>query len=335
MSFKRALKRPLQVFASRFGRHARRAARPELLILMYHRILPPDDPRARLEQPGMVVHPGTFRMHLTVLKRYLPIVSLTDWLNDVDQGRAAPGRACAITFDDGWADTYQHAFPVLREAGVPATVFLVSDMIGTGRDFWPGRLARLLDRLGARPELARHEAFQWLADLGVDLSRRADRAGVDEAINRAKTLTEAKLEERVAAMEAALDMPAGDAPPLMNWDQARAMADSGLVEMGSHTRHHVRMTSAVDEAVMRDEVAGSREEIERRLDRPVTLFCYPNGDFTPAAKALVSRHYRAACSTASGWHTAGDDRYALHRIGVHQDIAHDPTSFLARISGWL
>ncbi len=63
--------------------------------------------------------------------------------------------------------------------------------------------------------------------------------------------------------------------------------------------------------------------------------CYPNGDTTPAVRALVAEHYLAACSTRPGWHRIRDDHHMIRRIALHQNISRDETSLLARLSGWI
>ncbi|MEX1034286.1 MAG: polysaccharide deacetylase family protein, partial [Cellvibrionaceae bacterium] len=141
---KLTLQASLDYAAYLFGTHKRTPKQPALWILMYHRILPKTDPRYAAEEPGMVVEPHTFEMHLEVLQRHFTLIPLGEWLSRRRNGQSLPPKSCALTFDDGWTDNYEYAFPILKRYKAPATLFAVSHMIGTNEMFWPNRLALLL-----------------------------------------------------------------------------------------------------------------------------------------------------------------------------------------------
>jgi peptidoglycan/xylan/chitin deacetylase (PgdA/CDA1 family) len=335
------LKRQAQTLAAGIAPMLWQFRREQLPILMYHRILPADDVRAASEQPGMIVHPETLRLQLRTLKRHFEIVSLEDWVERATTGRTLPDRACAITFDDGWRDNYEHAYPALVDEQVPATIFIVSGMVGTDQSFWPERLADLLRHGISRYGKALFElpAFNWLYALEVPLPSTTDdlsRERLDAFIVQAKRFPDTDIHERLAHMADILTLNEYQHDlALADWDQLAEMVEGGFVNIGSHTRRHVRLTSEVHTDTLENEIVGSKTEIEKRLGRSVRLFCYPNGDYSPEARALVARHYLGACSTIHGWHRRTADLHTMHRIGVHQDISYDETSFLARLSGWL
>ena len=94
---KRIIKRSMQQVAARMGPHTHSHKSPRLLVLMYHRILPADDPRSRLEEPGMVVTPASFRQHLETVKQYFETVKLSDWLAHKSGGQPLPAMACTAS----------------------------------------------------------------------------------------------------------------------------------------------------------------------------------------------------------------------------------------------
>lgn len=110
------------------------------VVLMYHRVLP--DARPDVD-PGMYVTSRAFERHLRLLKsRYelVTIDALGDWMDGRRQFARPP---CAITFDDGWRDNYEVAFPLLLRYETPATVFLVTSWIGREDMLDADRIARM------------------------------------------------------------------------------------------------------------------------------------------------------------------------------------------------
>jgi peptidoglycan/xylan/chitin deacetylase (PgdA/CDA1 family) len=126
---------------------------------------------------------------------------------------------------------------------------------------------------------------------------------------------------------------AGAGRDLLGSEEILAMQSTGLVRFGSHSRRHTRLLDGLSPAQLDDELRGSRTSLESILGQPVPTFCYPNGDYSPAALALVRRTYTAAVTTRPGWNAPGSDLHQLRRMAVHEDIAADELSFLARISG--
>lgn len=334
MAVKRLLKHVIESARAPFAPLAWRSRpAPRLVVLMYHRVLPPEHPDRVIEQPGMYVSPATFDLHLSLLRRYFSLVQLDDWVRQATAGEALPEQACAITFDDGWRDNFEHALPALRRHNAPATIFLVSGMTGTYQDFWPNRLARALVRLPPGGELS--------GMLGEMLRPAMDRvrargswslAELDAAILVAKQIDEARIVESLREVEGRCG-GAGDLRAVLDASEIRAMADSGLVRFGSHTRTHFRFRGAVPAEVLDSEIAGSRADIAATVGKAFApVFCYPNGDITPEAVAAVRAHYTAAVTTQTGWHARTDDPFLIRRVGMHEDVSARSSGFLARLA---
>jgi len=329
---KKLIKGSLQLVASQFGPH-RYSGKSQLWALMYHRILPTSDPRFALEEPGMVVTPETFRQQLQWLKQLFTILPLSEWIARRDSGQPLPKRACAITFDDGWLDNYEFALPILQQEHVPATLFAVSHMVGTKLEFWPNRVAKLIN---ATPNWQHAPELSWLSQYsGVSADAPVDRERLGRIIAQLKNLPDSELYQQLDLAELALNISPSAAPALANWDQLREMQNSGLVEIGSHTCHHYRLTDQLPADIMEREIVESRQRLEQQLDKSVSLFCYPNGDASPHAVRLVQQHYKGAVTTQRGINSASTPAQQLLRLGVHESISNTRVKFQGRLSGWI
>jgi len=187
-------------------------ARGRVMILMYHRVLPRGDVPSACVQPGMYVTQSTFERHLRFLRTYFETLSFPDLLRRWSAGDWSEStRYCLVTFDDGWLDTYRHAFPLLRAYRLPATVFLPTALVGSAEPLWTDRLADLLRRRGA----GRLE--DW-----------------DAQIECAKQLDDGQRAEMLDALAAEVGEIADGRRRYIDWAEAREMSACGIT-FGSHT----------------------------------------------------------------------------------------------------
>jgi len=341
MLFKQTVKRAAQHMCARIGPHNWSSRDPQLIVLMYHRILPKVDPRYFEEQPGMIVEPDTFQMHLKTAKRFFQPFKLADWIHRAAHHQSLPKKAFAVSFDDGWRDNYDYAYEQLKAEHVPATIFLVSDLVGTNHTFWPERLMKIIISANANlaPNIWQSGEFKWLIELEVSYSfdgSPPNRDELDEIVSKAKCFSDNELNSKLDAMASSSGLNIGlDKPDILDWEQINEMMSSGLVTFGSHTRQHVRMTENLDSDELEEQIIKSKQILESKTGANIDLFCYPNGDITQQADKLVRRHYKGACTTNTGWNKLNSDVFLIKRMGIHQDVAADETAFLARLSGWL
>ena len=339
---KRTVKSALRGVAATIGPHRWRRG-PCLLVLTYHRVLPGDHPARETEQPGMLVSPELLAMHFEVLKRHFRPVHLDEWLSASTIGKPPLGRSVAVTFDDGWRDNYDYAFPVLKAANMPATIFLVTDLVGSLDQFWPNRLARLLKAWTPKHHIRLDPNTQQRAaalDIPLDLpSAHATPDLIDTIISRCKVADDTAMHALLDRLEAAMLDEGKPRQPveereLLDWNEVRAMDESRLVRFGSHTRRHIRLRDDTPTGLLEDEICGSKRTLEETIGSAVELFCYPNGDLSQRAYRLVKRHYAGAVSTQSGWNRHGRDPWLIRRIGIHEDVSKTRVAFLGRLSAW-
>lgn len=325
-------KAPLTWAAAQFGSHKKASSEPHLWVLMYHRILPISDERYHAEEPGMIVEPETFSQQLQSLKQLMPIMPLQQWLDRFEQGLPLPPRACAITFDDGWADNFEYAYPIIEQQQVPATLFAVSDMIGTNRQFWPNRLNHLLVQASIKQLQSLSWLNQWLPD---DTGTPLDREQIAEVIRQVKHHPDDKISQWLSEAEQQLAISPPQAPALMSWAQLKTMAASDYFDIGSHTCNHYRLRSDLSPELTEHEIVASKQRLEDELQQPIKLFCYPNGDTSALAVELVKKHYQAAVTTQRGINKQSAlQAHQLLRIGLHQDISDSNTKLQAKLANW-
>lgn len=324
---KQLLKKPLILSASYFGQHRQKSKEAKLWILMYHRILPSNDTRFATEEPGMVITPETLDMHLQEVKKFFQPVHLSQWLQDKHEGKPLPNKACAITFDDGWLDNYEYAWPVLKKHNMPASIFIVADMIGTNRTFWPNMLATLLKDVETEQLKS---MLSWIPQSAEVLSKTSipyeEKLAV--LIHQAKQLNEKDIYPNIAK----LDFEFNHQAVLMNWQQIKELNQSPLIEFGSHTSNHLRLNNKLDIETTTSEIINSKKTIEKNLEHEIRLFCYPNGDHSNYAAELVKDTYLGAVTTAKGINKENQNPATLTRIAVHEDIASSKHSFGAKLS---
>ena len=294
-----------------------------LCVVNYHRILKAPDPMLASE-PDV----ATFRWQMHLLARCFNVLPLHAALAALDAG-SLPPRAIAITFDDGYRSVHDLALPVLKEFGLPATVFVTSGYIGE-RNMWNDRII---------------EAVQTLPDGQLDLSDVGLGAyslhGLEQRKATLGRLTEASKylppDTRVGLVER-LEHLVGDglAHGLMLTPEMVVSLDRNGIEIGAHTISHPILTS-LDEASARLEIAAGKEQLEAIIGKKVRLFAYPNGkvgkDFDARHVAMVrAAGFDAAFTTEVGAITRSQDRFQLPRSRPW-----DATPFLfgLRLLRWL
>jgi len=133
------------------------AVTSRLPILMYHRVAPTGSASTARYR----VTPEQFEEQLHYLRDegYYSI-NLEDWLFTMERKRPLPGKALVLTFDDGYLDFKTYAWPLLRQYGFLATVFVVTDNVG-GSNSWDSAYGEEVPLLG-------WEDIRNLQEEGVD-----------------------------------------------------------------------------------------------------------------------------------------------------------------------
>jgi len=310
-------------FNSPGGRRQRRDAR---LILMLHRVLADDRAAALPHRSELCIGQLAFAQLLAWLQQHFDCVPLEGLLDAPSDGRCR----VALTFDDGWRDNAEVAFPLLVRNRVPASIFLSTDYIGSSQGFWWENIGETL--WSRRGTTARSLLEEGLAACGAAPLP----AGFDALPERSRSNALALYLQSLKALPAATLQALADtclqgAPQAMDWRQVEELERSGWVRFGPHGARHGILTH-MDDTTLADDLKRSHDVLAAHCRVPLPIYCYPNGNHDSRVRqAVMQLGYRRALSTRPGPHRDGDEPLALARIGVSHWMARHPGLFAWRL----
>lgn len=278
----------------------------KLQILIYHRVMESRDPLQPTEPTA-----EEFESQMRLVAGQFNVLKLSDAREKLAAGTLPP-RALCVTFDDGYADNYLLALPILKSLGLPATIFVATGFLDGGIMF--------NDIVRVSIEQARASHLD-LADIGIDgllsLETPADRLrSFNKLLGLLKYLPqEERLEKSLAIAESTGARLPDDL--MMSSQQLLDTANQGL-EIGAHTVSHPILRNLSDQRA-RDEITRSRSELQARLNREVELFAYPNGkpgvDFTDRDVRLAGEAgFKGAVTTRAGFSAVSTNPFELRRF---------------------
>jgi peptidoglycan/xylan/chitin deacetylase (PgdA/CDA1 family) len=260
-------------------------------VIGYHRVVEDFALCAETYIPSMLITSKMLERHIDWLGRHYEFVDLNELGNGIEDGTARHRPVVALTFDDGYRDFYELAFPLLQKKGIPAALFVVTSLIGT-------------------PQTHAHDALYLL------LTRRSPNQGFPQSIHGIRipnistltpfgatrllieTLPSGVLNQLIESMkkEDPLAQDILHASRSVTWEMIDRMHRAGIT-IGSHTKTHVLLTNETP-SVNVDETMSSRRELERRLGSPVEHFAYPSGAWDDISlKSVATAEYRFAFTT--------------------------------------
>jgi peptidoglycan/xylan/chitin deacetylase (PgdA/CDA1 family) len=294
---------------------ARGSDRP--LVVGYHRVVEDFEGVARNEMPSMLTSRAMFERHLDCIGRHFRFVSLDEIGARLASREPFTEPVAAITFDDGYRDVYEHAYPVLRRKGIPAGVFVVTDLVG--RPFWQvhDKLYHLVSKAFASWNDPRRELTGLLSSLDLPTERLASTPGAGRDPQMAVSallpgLAMVDVRRLMDGLEASVGNGFYNVPLTLTWPMLHEMRRNGFT-IGSHTRHHVSLPAESDE-VMADELEGSRRDLEQQLGTSVEHFAYPGGQFTCAVVRAVERAGYRFAYTACNHDDPGHPTLTINRL---------------------
>lgn len=291
---------------------ARRLTRHKLRILGYHGIWFSDGHYGN----RIFMKPESFRRRMAWLARsgypVLPLGAAVDGL----YAASLPTCPVCITIDDGWYGTYRHMAPVLKELGLPATVYVCTGEVDTQLPVFDIAIRVLLR--AAQADEVTLAADVLGEEVRLDLTSPARReAAADIVLDRMAGWPAAEKDRACRAIDRALGGAYGRLVEdrqlqNMSYDEIRDLADEGI-DIQLHTHSH-RLAADEPEGV-EPEILANRERLGRVVSRPLDQFCYPSGVYSRSMAPHLQRlGIRSATTVAAGLNDRRTPRYELARI---------------------
>lgn len=242
-------------------------------VLLYHACEATESDYIR--DLGSNTPPTRFDAQLDFLLRHYRIVPL----DALERGEAGD-RAVVITFDDGYASVYENAFPLLKQRGLPAAVYLTTDVVGNRGLIWINELNWLLRN---HPTVAR--------PLTAEAFHCAENAPIASALARAREAYNPRtVSQLLTEIRARAGLNGGrssqGASVYLTWEQVEEMARTG-VTFGNHTASHPNLAQ-LSEATQYEEISRAQEALRLHLGRASSL-AYPFGLHDAASRRVATR----------------------------------------------
>jgi len=279
------------------------------VVITLHRVLSDSEYEKADSQRGMLIRASTFQCLLDYLHQHCQCILPENPLPSSAKLRGERRPRVAVTFDDGWKDNFETAFPMARKCGLLFTVFICPELIAGNGHFWTEVVSALW---GAARRAGKLHLVRALARCHLNGSP-------DALIEYLKQAGERDREAFIADVRAALVQynatpQTSDMGKLLNWTDVKTMSEAG-VQFGSHTSTHQILTQ-IPQAEAVQELTQSKRAIEAQL-KSCRWLAYPNGDWSEQVRQLASQSgYERAFANSPGVWKQNTNPFSIPRVNI-------------------
>ncbi len=307
-------------------------------ILRYQRIIEPEKSFLPVPQHAYVT-PKTFERQMKQLKKECRLVPLEELLTKLHQDEEIPDKTVAVTIDGGYMDTFLYGFPIIKDVGVPVSVFLPTGFVDTDNMFWADKVSLALLTLKQAGETI--EPFEFFSDemkegfsvvcpngeitfesialmiAGLRASESSYRAMAVEALGQIFTNLQGEIPKE---------------PTFLSWEEVVMMERFG-VRFGSLGHRHAAYHELTAAEAARD-VDMTFETLKERLQNPLMSMAAPEGVLSVELISLL--HKREAGSVLLMDLAPDNFKFlksllGLRRVSIYEAMTKTPDLFFCRV----
>lgn len=292
----------------------RSQARREVRILTYHRVV---DLNRAYDLANVSATPDGFDKQLAYLKKNYDLIRFSDLIEIANGTMDCPRRPLILSFDDGYMDNYEFAFPILKSHGLSAAFFVSTSHIGSRQLFWFEELGFIMKQTAKKswtlldgtsidiPASDRGEPLKRLLKFMKDLPNEARVKEIEHLRVESEAYDPEKIDE--------INFP-------MNWEHLVEMHENGM-EILSHSHTHPILSTLETYEQVEEEISTPKKLIEENISAPCPVIAYPVGRWDSyderVLKAVEDSGYDLACVYENGVNEVPFARkFELKRTGI-------------------
>ena len=266
-----------------------------------------------------------FRKHLWFLKKKGYSFATMSELAEGYQ-RNECGKRIVLTFDDGFRNVVENAYPAMAELGARGCYYLVSGLVGTSELLWTDYVETVVrnQESGEFVFLYKGQEYTYTLD---------DRRSYEKAMLDIKgKLRSVSDRERQEHLEQFGSLPVDVLPKelrMVDWEEVKGLKRE-VLEIGCHTKSHPNCVNLTTSEEFDRELQESKVEIERAVGYKVDHFCYPAGSYNDEVIEYVKKcGYQTAVDTEPGFFDRDSDVYRVKRFETNESYL----NFKSAVSG--
>lgn len=286
-------------------------------VLVFHKIIPEYDEI----WPG--IHPKLFEEILVLVKKHYNVLPISDLY---EKPISELKNACFITFDDGYKDYLDYAYPILKKHSVPSTLFILPYQITNKGHIWTSAVIffvkhysfnEISDFFSQRNVIIKYRDKTNYFKLNLDITKHLCNITQLERMSlifelRQKFVTDNRVIEN----------------ELLSFNELR-MLGPDIVSVASHSLTHPSFKIEVDPIFVESELKESKEIIEQETKQEVNAFAFPFANCNDVSINIAKKLYKLCFTRINDFvdlNKIGKDKgysYDLARFNVHHDSAEE------------
>jgi peptidoglycan/xylan/chitin deacetylase (PgdA/CDA1 family) len=285
------------------------------VVLLYHRVTDlENDPQA------LAVSPGNFYDQIALLKKHYNLLNVEEFTELLKHKKKIPRNTVIISFDDGYADNYLEALPILKTLNSQALFYITTSNLNTDHELWWDELERIILNNNLLPKYAE-----------IEINGRITRFPISNHVEKINTynflhpylkyLLPQQRNKIIDGLRQLIGMkPQGrESHRLLTNNELQQLSESSAAVLGAHTHNHP-VLSIMPYDIQLQEIELSKNILEKIINKKVVHFSYPYGskkDYNnDTLKVCREIGFEMVCSNYYGQVHSWTDILQLPRILV-------------------